>query len=348
MVSVKIATQSSQNTYEDILEDNDGKINPELAQRIWKWERQQRLNLDLPDFQSYSTRDGLRWVKERVDQTMQQARSASKGSKRNPGPNHDDLIQEGVIALLQALKAFEHESRPGESLELFAKTNIQRALESYSLERAKGTGTGTSYIDGSNKKQRRPPPLSMESTVQIADPHETNSHYFNQDEWEIREGLVLDNGKAMKREELVEDFLDESMQYEGEDQMWIHEQSVAAPLRDSIPEFFTDKESSISLDDAFGKSDSPDDLALIDMILYNVDDFLGKNLDEKEAQVIRERFGLDDGIPRTQKEVAFSLNLTLSQVRKHQKKALDKLRATFTDTYASDQASRDDYWEDSV
>ena len=118
IVSVQIATQSSQNTFEDVLEDHDGKINPELAQHIFKWERQQRLNLDLPDFQSYSTRDGLRWVKERVNKTLQQARSASKGSERNPGPNSDDLIQEGVFALLQALSRFEHESRPGESLTL--------------------------------------------------------------------------------------------------------------------------------------------------------------------------------------------------------------------------------------
>ncbi|KAL3906189.1 MAG: hypothetical protein SGARI_004113, partial [Bacillariaceae sp.] len=312
MVSVKVATQSSQNTFEDILEDHDGKINPELASRIFKWERQQRLNLDLPDFQSYSTRDGLRWVKERVDGTLQQARSASKGSKRNPGPNHDDLIQEGVIALLQALRSFEHDSRPGQSLELFAKTNIQQALESYSLERAKGTGTESTFVDGSNKKQRRPPPLSMESTVEIADPLETESQYFNQDEWEVREGLVLDNGKTMQREELVEDFLDESMQYEGEDQMWIHEQSVAAPLRDSIPEFLTDEERA-DMNDIVKSSDSPDDLALADMILYNVDDFLGKNLDEVEAQVIRERFGLDDGVPKMQKEVAYDLNLTPSQ-----------------------------------
>ncbi|KAL3921702.1 MAG: hypothetical protein SGILL_002609 [Bacillariaceae sp.] len=346
MVSVKIATQSSQNTFEDILEDHDGKINPELAQRIWKWERQQRLNLDLPDFQSYSTRDGIRWVKERVDRTLELASSVSRSSKNNPGPNHDDLIQEGVIALLQALKTFEHESRPGESLELFAKTNIQQALESYSLERAKGTGTGSSYMVGS-KKQRRPPPLSMESTVEIADPLENESLYWNLDEYEVREGLVLDNGQSVQREDLVEDFLDESMQHEGEDQMWIQEQSVAAPLRDSIPESPRGKDST-NLDDMVPNSNSPDDLALVDMILYNVDDFLGTNLDDVEAQVLRERFGLDDGVPKTQKDVSFGLGLTISQVRKHQKRALDKLRSTFTERYASDQASRDDFWEDTV
>jgi RNA polymerase sigma factor (sigma-70 family) len=345
LISLKIATRSfSQNTFKDILQDNDGRINPELAQRIWRWERQQRLNLNLPDFQSYSTRDGLRWVKEIVDETLGRATSTSRGLRNRSAPNHDDLIQEGVFSLMQALKTFEHESLPNESFEDFAKANIRRGLQNYTLERAKGTGNGPSYVYGSNKKHRRPPPLSMESTVEIADPLETERHYINQDEWDVREGLVLDDGKSLKREELVEDFLDESLQYEGEDQMWIHEQSVAAPLRDSIPE----SSGGESLENIFSDPTSPDDLALTDMILYNVDDFLGKTLDEVEVQVILMRFGLDDGIPKTQKEISFDLGLTVSQVRKHQKRALEKLRATFTDRYASDQSSHEDFWEDTV
>ncbi|KAG7347056.1 RNA polymerase sigma-38 subunit RpoS [Nitzschia inconspicua] len=348
MISLKIATQSSsQNRFEDILEDHDGRINPELAQRIWKWERQQRLNLNLPDFQSYSTRDGLRWVKEMVDATLGKATATSRGVRKRSPPNHDDLIQEGVIGLMQAFKTFEHQSQPNESFEDFAKATIRQALQSYTLERAKGTGTGPSYVDGSNTKHRRPPPLSMESTVEIADPLETERYYFNQDEWDVREGLVLDDGKSLKREELVEDYLDESLQYEGEDQMWIHEQSVAAPLRDSIPES-RDDEANRRLEDLLSNPTSPDDLALTDMILYNVDDFLGKTLEEVEVQVIQMRFGLDDGVPKTQKEISFELGLTVSQVRKHQKKALEKLRATFTDQYASDQSSREDFWEDTV
>jgi RNA polymerase sigma factor (sigma-70 family) len=349
MITLKIATQSSsQNKFEDILEDHDGRINPELAQRIWKWERQQRLNMNLPDFQSYSTRDGLRWVKEIVDETMGRTSASSRGTRiSRSAPNHDDLIQEGMIGLMQAFKTFEHQSQPSESFEEFAKAKIRQALQSYSLERAKGAGTGPSYIDGSNKKHRRPPPLSMESTVEIADPLEPERHYFNQDEWDVREGFMLDDGNSFKREELVEEYMDESLQYEGEDQMWIHEQSVAAPLRDSIPEA-TDDEANETLEDMMSNPTSPDDLALQDMILYNVDDFLGKNLDEVEVQVTQMRFGLDDGIPKTQKDIAFELGLTLSQVRKHQKKALEKLRATFTDRYASDQSSREDFWEDTV
>lgn len=332
----------------DILEDEKGHINPELAQRIWKWEKQQRLNLDLPDFENYSTRAGLRWVKEMVRNTLKSSNVASTtATTATASPNaqrrslHDDLIQEGVIGLMQALKTFEQHARPNESFETFAKSQIQIALEDFTLERAKGMGTPT----GTGKRH----PLSMESTVEIADPLETENYYYNQDEWEVREGLVLDNGKSVKREELVEDFLDESLQYEGEDQMWIQSQSVAAPLRDSIPESIDNSEDSIM--DGILKKDqttSPDDLALTDMILYNVDDFLGNTLEETESLVIQMRFGLDDGTPKTQKEIAYDLNLTVSKVRKLQKIALSKLRAKFTERYISNDTGHEDFWEDTV
>jgi len=332
MISLRIATQSSHNIFDDILEDDKGHINPELAKLIWRWEKQQHLNLGLPEFQNFSTRDGLRWVKDMVDETRNQRANAKQPFPLNP----DDLIQEGVMALMQALKTFEKQSRPNETFETYAKANIQRALEEYSLERAKGTGAGT------GSRRQRQPPLSMENTVDIADPLEAEHHYFNQDEWDVREGLVLDNGESIRREEPVEDFLDETLQYEGEDQMWIHEQSVAAPLRDSIPEDSQDIENMLE------NPSSPDDLALTDMIMYNVDDFLDKNLDETEAQVIQMRFGLDNDEPMTQRDIAYGLGLTVSQVRKLQKRALEKLRSAFTDRYASDDTSHENFWEDTV
>mmetsp|Transcript_27780 Transcript_27780/g.59395 ORF Transcript_27780/g.59395 Transcript_27780/m.59395 type:complete len:395 (+) Transcript_27780:177-1361(+) len=344
--SLDTATQSA--NVVDILEDENGHINPELAQRIWKWEKQQRLNLDLPDFENYSTRAGLRWVKDMVKQTLRSSNVASTtATTLAASPNvqrrslHDDLIQEGVIGLMQALKTFEQQARPNESFESFAKTKIRIALEAFILERAKGMGTPT----GTGKRH----PLSMESTVEIADPLETENYYYNQDEWEMREGLVLDNGKSVKREELVEDFFDEALQYEGEDQMWIHSQSVAAPLRDSIPESIDNSEDSI-MDGILKEKQttSPDDLALTDMILYNVDDFLGNTLEEIESQIIQMRFGLDDGTPKTQKEISYDLNLTVSKVRKLQKLALGKLRAKFTERYISDDTGHEDFWEDTV
>lgn len=344
--SLNTATQPVKNAnFVDILEDEKGHINPQLAQLIWKWEKQQRLNLDLPDFENYSTRAGLRWVKEMVKQTLStmggggETTTATTAAPPTRRSLHDDLIQEGVIGLMQALKTFEQQARPNESFETFAKAQIRIALEAFTLERAKGMGTPTGK------------PLSMESTVEIADTLGTENYYYNQDEWEVREGLVLDNGKSVQREQLVEDFLDEALQYEGEDQMWIHSQSVAAPLRDSIPETIDESEDDI-MSGIFGETQatSPDDLALTDMILYNVDDFLGNTLEEIESQIIQMRFGLDDedGTPKTQKEIAYELGLTPSKVRKLQKIALGKLRARFTERYISDDTGHEDFWEDTV
>ena len=93
---------------------------------------------------------------------------------------------------------------------------------------------------------------------------------------------------------------------------------------------------------------SPDDLALTDMILYNVDDFLGNTLDDIESQIIQMRFGLDDGTPKTQKEISYDLSLTVSKVRKLQKLALSKLRAKFTERYIIDDTGHEDFWEDTV
>lgn len=305
-----VSTAREQETVETpLLEDRKGHINTELAQRIYKWEREQRLDKNLPQFE-YSTRDGLRWVLDLVTQLNNKTSNPVSDGKR------EDLVQEGVIALMNAMTSFETRARPQETFEAFAKHSILHALEDYSWG-VKAATTGT----------QSKPALSMESTVEIADPLET--HYSNQDEWEVREP--------------EQEFVDKTMQYEGEDQMWVHQQQVAAPLRDIIPD--DDKEEPVLDGDAF----SPDDLALTDMIRYNVDEFLGNTLEDLESQVVQMRFGLDSpgGMPKTQKEVAHELSLTVSKVRKLQKQALEKLRTAYADRYTSNDDD-DEYWQDSV
>ena len=189
---------------------------------------------------------------------------------------------------------------------------------------ALGSGRG----QGSRSVSAQKPFLSMESTVGVSDPMEETYHYYtNLDEWEVLSGHVLDTGKGRKgtspeqqlrssrrggsnhnRDDetpLVEEYLDEMIQYEGEDEMWIHQQQVAAPLRDFIPE--ADDDNTMMDDDLydrFGGGDSSssseplltsssfDDEVLRDMIRFNVDEFLGTTLNETESKVIQLRFGL--------------------------------------------------------
>jgi RNA polymerase primary sigma factor len=82
-----------------------------------------------------------------------------------------------------------------------------------------------------------------------------------------------------------------------------------------------------SLDELFvdGKNDAPDaGMSGMDD-LRHVLDLLDK-LDQREATVLRMRFGLDDEEPKTLKEIGERLGLTRERVRQIEREALAKLR----------------------
>ena len=84
--SLALQTFTSRVEEESLLEDGEGHINRELAERIWNWEQQKRQDKNLPKF-PYSTRGGLRMVNDIVHELM------VVGGK---GVNADDLVQEGM------------------------------------------------------------------------------------------------------------------------------------------------------------------------------------------------------------------------------------------------------------
>ena len=61
-----------------------------------------------------------------------------------------------------------------------------------------------------------------------------------------------------------------------------------------------------------------------------------KPLDERERQILRLRYGLDRGDPRTLEEVGDVLHLTRERIRQIERQALSKLRHPSTETGARD------------
>ncbi len=60
---------------------------------------------------------------------------------------------------------------------------------------------------------------------------------------------------------------------------------------------------------------------------------IGEVLDEREARVIRLRYGLEDGAPHPQHEVAAQLGISRSYVSRIEKRALGKLRERMEETH---------------
>ena len=86
-----------------------------------------------------------------------------------------------------------------------------------------------------------------------------------------------------------------------------------------------DEESSIGEFIADEASPEPDEIVGKTMLKEQISDVL-KTLTDREENVIRMRFGLDDGVPRTLEEVGKEFNITRERIRQIEAKALRKLR----------------------
>ena len=72
-------------------------------------------------------------------------------------------------------------------------------------------------------------------------------------------------------------------------------------------------------------ADNPSNIAGFGVFQQRLDDVLG-TLTEREEKVLRLRFGLGDGYPRTLEEVGSVFNVTRERVRQIEAKALRKMR----------------------
>jgi RNA polymerase sigma factor (sigma-70 family) len=85
-------------------------------------------------------------------------------------------------------------------------------------------------------------------------------------------------------------------------------------------------------------ADSPFERAATSVLPYEVARLLDP-LDDREREILRLRFGLDRGEPRTLEEVGEHFNLTRERIRQIEARAMSKLRHPSSDTGARDLLS---------
>lgn len=363
------AREEEEDRLTSILDDGKGHIRGDLAQSLWEWDRTHHRSSDddeKPAARSggvrYSTRSGLRLVDSVARSVLSAVNDgASSTSTDSHGVaddsasiSYNDLVQEGVMSLMRSMASYDDEGEGGdsegsggESFEKYAKKRIRhdmsRALSESgrpirlpnavheSLRRAdvardelreanegiEPTIEDIAARSGLTVEKLRlyklvgGGTLSVEGTVEVYDPNnpdsELSASFEDEDAYETEHGVseaLLHSGE----DEFVE-----------EEEEWVEPKSkIVAPLRD----FVVDE-----------TEPSPDDLALIDMLREDVNDFLDRTLDDREREVIVLRYGLEDGVGLTLEETGERLGISLQRVYQIEGRALDKLRTARTDDH---------------
>ena len=86
---------------------------------------------------------------------------------------------------------------------------------------------------------------------------------------------------------------------------------------------------SLSLIDVLSQEDEMLERVGDDELCYQLRGYVDTVLDDREAKIIKLRYGLDTGIPKTQRETADLLGISRSYVSRIEKKALEKLKQCF-------------------
>ena len=308
----------------------------QLQEAIWQWEQKQHDDGPHPRLGYGAVQEGLS-ILDTLDLD-------------------DDGTQEGLMALLEGMRSY-----PGGSVEFhsYAEQVIDRGLVHSNvggdirlprkvrdvLERAivKLRSRPTNHVNVAELARELdlpihrlrdylkliPSALSMETTVEIVNPAIDESPTFrDQEEFERAQGHYLDTGDGQHNEELVDSYLDETIELEGSDEAWIKQEQIAGPLSDVIP----DDERSTS-DLLYGDT-SEDDLVLEALIRTNLSRFLSSTLESKQEKVIRLYFGLDGQESGISVEgIGKKLQLAPERVSELLETAVSQLRSVYQEKY---------------